>query len=402
MLSLKHFVLVIISIVLVSGQNDGFVLRMFDEGTEALCLDGTRAGYYIRPGNASNSVFIVELEGGGWCDSEADCYGRSFTDIGSSKNWPPTGCPGMDGGSNGLLSSDCTINPYFCNATKVHLNYCDGASFAGYRANPITYNNTPLYFRGRSILDESINYLVNREGMNQAKSIILKGCSAGGLATILHLDYFTEQVQQLIPGVSVVGVPDAGTFLDHNNTQNQPSWTPLYQYVANMQNTTPSVNNDCVNYYSTDEQWKCFMAQYTIPFLKTPAFFAQDLSDSWQLTNIYELGCNPSAGQPGNCNTQQMNYLYQYAIDTRAVLNPLFTSTLHGGFFTNCVQHCHSNINFCYNGAMVQNQTMEETFMAWYNLKVHQITPPANIKTTVVDEGVYGTNPTCTTSCSPY
>lgn len=309
----------------------------------------------------------------------------------------------MDGGSNGMFSDDCTVNPNFCNASKVHLNYCDGASFAGYRANPIVYNNTNIYFRGRSILDESINYLVNREGMNQAKSIVLKGCSAGGAAISFHLDYFTATIKAMVPSVtSVVGLPDAGAFLDHNNTQNQPSYTPLYQYVAQMQNVSSSVNEACVTYYTPlNETWKCFFTQYTLPFLTTPAFFSQDLSDSWQLANIYQLGCNPSAGKPGNCNPTQMGYLYQYALDTRRILGSLFNSTLHGGFFTNCVQHCHTNINYCFNGALVQNQTMQVTFEAWYNMKVYNISPPTGVLTTVVD-GVYGSNPTCTTSCSPY
>ena len=44
-------------------------------------------------------------------------------------------------------------------------------------------------------------------------------------------------------------------------------------------------------HYPAEEQWRCFMAQYAAPFLTTPAFFAQDLADSWQLSNIYQLPC---------------------------------------------------------------------------------------------------------------
>ncbi len=62
------------------------------------------------------------MEGGGWCTSYSDCLGRSHSDIGSSTSWPASGCPGMDGGSNGMLSSNCQVNA-FCNATMAHLNY---------------------------------------------------------------------------------------------------------------------------------------------------------------------------------------------------------------------------------------------------------------------------------------
>ena len=37
----------------------------------------------------------------------------------------------MDGGAHGLLSDDPRENPDFHNWTMFHLNYCDGASFAG-------------------------------------------------------------------------------------------------------------------------------------------------------------------------------------------------------------------------------------------------------------------------------
>lgn len=112
----------------------------------------------------------------------------------------------------------------------------------------------------------------------------LKGCSAGGLATILHLDYVAEWLRTAAPRATVVGVPDAGYFLDHNDTTGAPTWTPLYQWVVSAQNTTPSVDAGCVAHYGgTGEEWKCFMAQYTAPFITTPAFFAQDLDDSWQM-----------------------------------------------------------------------------------------------------------------------
>ena len=107
-----------------------------------MCLDGSPPGYYIHNGkirhdNHRNSNFtcflgtttpnkwIIHLEGGGWCYDEDECVLRSKTDLGSSKNWPDTYT------DSGLLSDDCTINPYFCGWSMVFVKYCDGASFAG-------------------------------------------------------------------------------------------------------------------------------------------------------------------------------------------------------------------------------------------------------------------------------
>jgi hypothetical protein len=169
------------------------------------------------------------------------------------------------------------------------MNYCDGASFAGYKAEPISVSGTPIYFRGRTILDETIDTMLDL-GLRTAKEVILKGCSAGGLATILHLDYFAQRVKQANPNIRVVGMPDAGFFMDHNSSAGQPSYTPVYQYVANMQNTTVSgsVNDDCLAAHNTTgDLWRCFMAQYTLQYIQTPFFMTQDLDDSWQMANIY-------------------------------------------------------------------------------------------------------------------
>ncbi len=272
---------------------------------------------------------------------------------------------------------------------------------AGHRDAPISVSGTPIYFRGRDILDNAIDYLLSKHGMAQAKIVIVKGCSAGGLATILNTDYARARISAAVPGVTVIGLPDAGYFLDANNTAGQPSYTPLYEYVAQMQNATAAMSPACLASYPAAEQWKCFMAQYAAPFVQTPLFFAQDLDDSWQMSNILQLGCSPSAGKPGNCNAAQMQALYTYRNTTLNALKPVFSSSIHGGFFTDCVQHCHTNIQMCYTNATSQGQTMQETFWAWYQKTVQGVPPPANVLTTVID-GTYGTNPTCTSACSPY
>ena len=101
--------------------DDGFHLTLLTDPS-AVCLDGSPSGFYFRGGvGAGASTWLLEMEGGGWCVSPADCQGRAKTAIGSSKSWPPAGCPGMDGGSNGMLSNDCATSP-FCNSTAVHMN----------------------------------------------------------------------------------------------------------------------------------------------------------------------------------------------------------------------------------------------------------------------------------------
>ena len=141
-------------------------------------------GFYLQPGDPNN--WVVHLQGGGWCINEADCLSRSTTNLGSSKAWPAIF--NADGGPNGWLSSSESVNPSFWNATKVFVGYCDGASFAGNIPGGIVTGGTRIYFAGGAILDATISTLLGL-GMESAASVILKGCSAGGLATYLHADY---------------------------------------------------------------------------------------------------------------------------------------------------------------------------------------------------------------------
>ena len=88
-------------------------------------------------GTSTPNKWIIHLEGGGWCYDEDECVSRSKTTFGSSVNWPETYT------YSGLLSDDCTDNPYFCGWSMVYVAYCDGASFSGnVYVDLFTYNTT--------------------------------------------------------------------------------------------------------------------------------------------------------------------------------------------------------------------------------------------------------------------
>jgi hypothetical protein len=63
-------------------------------------------------------------------------------------------------------------------------------------------------------------------------------------------------------------VPSAGT----PNGVNPYVIRQDYDYVFHMQNVSSGVNAACIAGTNNDEQWKCFFAQYTMPFLQTPTF----------------------------------------------------------------------------------------------------------------------------------
>lgn len=79
-------------------------------------------------GHHSND-WQLYFQGGGWCYSDVDCWGRSKTTLGSSLHWTPT-----IGKQAGIISSDCTENPDFCQFNRVYMVYgrvlCDNSAVA--------------------------------------------------------------------------------------------------------------------------------------------------------------------------------------------------------------------------------------------------------------------------------
>ena len=228
-------------------------------------LDGSPYGLYHKPSRSGKSTkWTISIEGGGWCYNEAECYSRSKTALGTSTAWPATmpfslapfgvhfrewemGCMNA---ANGTLDMDCNA---------VYLPYGDGASFAGYRAEPWPVRAVPcgteahgpcgnesggvgrLWFRGIKNLDASIDWAL-RHGLADATEVVVTGVSAGGLSTFLHVDRIAQRVRKAsrVARVEVRGAPVVGYFLDHANYANDSatSYTEEMRYVYGMQNLT--------------------------------------------------------------------------------------------------------------------------------------------------------------------
>ncbi|KAG4115703.1 hypothetical protein ERO13_D12G122700v2 [Gossypium hirsutum] len=188
----------------------------------AVCLDGTLPGYHLHRGFGSGAnSWVIHLEGGGWCNTIRSCVFRKTTRRGSSKF--------MEKSINftGILSNKAEENPDFYNWNRVRVRYCDGASFAGEGQNEAN----KLYFRGQRIWLAAMEELMAK-GMQNANQAILSGCSAGGLASILHCDEF----KNLFPETTKVKcLSDAGLFLDATNVAGGHTLRDMYEGVVTLQ-----------------------------------------------------------------------------------------------------------------------------------------------------------------------
>ncbi|KAM7503257.1 hypothetical protein LguiB_002161 [Lonicera macranthoides] len=95
----------------------------------------------------------------------------------------------------------------FYHWNRILVRYCDGSSFTGdvEQVDPVYH----VHFRGARVFDAIMEDLLER-GMKNASNALLTGCSAGGLASILHCDKF----RALLPTKARVKcMSDGGYFL---------------------------------------------------------------------------------------------------------------------------------------------------------------------------------------------
>ncbi|KAG2587315.1 hypothetical protein PVAP13_5NG134000 [Panicum virgatum] len=271
----------------------------------AVCLDGSPPGYHLQTGSGAGSrSWLIHLEGGGWCNTVRSCSGRRTTDLGSSKF--------MQTRINftGTLSNDPALNPDFYSWNRVFVRYCDGASFAGDSQHGDQDGNGKLFFRGRRIWEAVLDELMQK-GLAHSEQALLTGCSAGGLATLLHCDDFRARFSS---EVLVKCLPDAGFFLNVEDISGQRSMRSVYSGVVHLQNVTEVLPKDCL--LANKDPTECFFPAEIIKSVRTPTFIMNSAYDSWQVQNVVA----PDSSSPDeswrrcradirSCNSSQIQVL---------------------------------------------------------------------------------------------
>ncbi|KAF2324105.1 hypothetical protein GH714_006674 [Hevea brasiliensis] len=222
----------------------------------AVCLDGTLPGYHLHRGYGSGAnSWLIQLEGGGWCNNIRNCVYRKKTRRGSSRYMEKL-VPFM-----GILSNKPQENPDFFNWNRVKLRYCDGGSFAGDSENKAAQ----LQFRGQRIWLSAMEDLMSK-GMHYANQALLSGCSAGGLASILHCDEF----RNMFPRTTRVKVDVSGGRTLRNST--------VVWWACRIQSSLAPPSADRHGYWSEcrKNHAKCSASQIR---------FLQERQDTWFADN---------------------------------------------------------------------------------------------------------------------
>ncbi|XP_048566591.1 pectin acetylesterase 5-like isoform X1 [Triticum urartu] len=331
----------------------------------AVCLDGTPPGYHLQRGSGDGSgSWLLHLEGGGWCSTLKDCSGRRMSVLGSSNFMKPLQFAG-----HGIFDSDEIYNPDFYNWNKVYVRYCDGASFAG-DAEGQAQDGTTVYFRGLRIYEAVIGELMEK-GLANATQVLFTGCSAGGLATILHCDDFSARFPQQ---VSVKCFADAGFFLDvRKDISGERSFWSFYNRVVQLQNVRQVLHKDCL---ANKDPTECFFPTELIKSIRTPMFILNSAYDSWQIQNVLL----PSSSSPekswlsckdniGNCNSTQIKVLDEIRNTMINDLKVINDKAEWGMFIDSCFTHCQTLFRISWSSPTsprLGNKNIAKVVGDWY------------------------------------
>ncbi|KAL6850064.1 hypothetical protein ACP4OV_020691 [Aristida adscensionis] len=333
-----------------------------DQG--AVCMDGTPPAYHLDLGSREgNNSWIVNLEGGGWCNNARTCRFRKGTRHGSSDHME------KQIAFTGIMSNTLADNPDFYNWNRVMIRYCDGASFASDAFD----KGNGFYFRGQRIWNATVRHLLSI-GMASADRVLLTGCSAGGLAAILHCDEFRAFFPR--SGTTVKCLADAGLFLDAVDVAGGRSLRSYYADIVAMQGVAPNLPPACT---ARLDATSCFFPQNIIDGIKTPIFLLNSAYDVWQI----EESLAPNRADPSGawrackfnrsaCTEPQMKFLQGFRDQMVAAVHGFSGSKANGLFINSCFAHCQSALPATWNNnapggsPAIQNKGIARSVGDWY------------------------------------
>ncbi|XP_058083556.1 pectin acetylesterase 12-like [Magnolia sinica] len=326
----------------------------------AVCLDGTPSAYHLDRGFGSGmDSWLVHLEGGGWCSDIKSCVGRKKNHLGSSNQMERVLR------FTGILSNKAEENPDFYNWNRVKVRYCDGASFSGEGVN----EEENLFFRGQRIWSAVMEELLSL-GMSFAKQALLSGCSAGGLASIIHCDQFRELFP---PTIKVKCLSDGGLFLDVKDISGKRTLKSIYDGVISLQGVESNLPEPCTSRLSPD---MCFFPENLVNEVDTPLFLLNAAYDAWQVqASLAPLSADLDGDwsacklDHAKCNATQLAFLEDFRSQMLHHLDMFSTYNKNGFFINSCFAHCQSERQdtwFANDSPQNGNKRIAEAVADWY------------------------------------
>lgn len=364
---------------------------------EAKAIDGSPALYYIGR-NASSTKYVIWLEGGGICQSLADCQNRAKGSLGSSKRSLPVQNVGQ-----GMMQADPAANPDFYEWNRVYVPYVSGDVWGGAAPQPLNPfldtgdgskelmpTGTVGFFQGHLIVEEVLSSLKDVSGLADATEVILTGCSAGGIGTIANCDFVADTLTAFrraergdgSAGPRVSCRPEAGWFglpindyahfsagtvmpdLRHLHSSNWTyhinPWTPRspegQSCAADVAAGKKRVSNCMGQLHGSVDC--CGVPTVLFDYVRTPIYVSENTADQYQ---VQTQGGMPSVTGPAEA--RYLDYLRGILAGslTTQVVNGARKSQ-NGLFAPACFKHCME----WNSGPTVGGRNHAQAFGDWY------------------------------------
>ena len=291
----------------------------------------------------------------GWCYDEPSCALRCggtsaatnrscASQSGSSRQWPESKTFG------GMLSNNASVSPV-AGAHRAFLADCSSDAFIGNAsASPRTFG---WHLKGQAAVEAAVTSLVRDKGLGSQvnHTLVFGGASAGGMGAMLLLDHLPTLLARLgARPVRLLGFSDSAYWIDDEcgidsrglvdgrrplahstdwpagcrmNVQtrsgsaaalgpgNFPGFAGAVQGLLQLSNAENRLSAACLAAHRparTDGQpgsgersdsWKCGLAHYQLPFVRSRYLMVSSLADSYQLTS--NLGHPPTTEAERAC-----------------------------------------------------------------------------------------------------
>jgi hypothetical protein len=220
----------------------------------------------------------------------------------------------------------------------------------------------------------------------EATDVVISGCSAGGLSTFLHLDWWALQFphsalsrrqhpissspdQQRQVETKVVGLQDSGFFLDYNGNPDGSGYGMTLRWVYEQQACANGVNQNCLKAMREKrrenerlsemngvasspsrlfDDASCMFAEHTGPYTSTRMFHMQSRYDAWQVICVL-----------GQASAQSIN-AFGWVLEQRLRQSSLWNPQ-NAAFLDSCYHHCG-----CWDDITINGTDINSAFEKFY------------------------------------
>ena len=330
---------------------------------EAVCMNGNPAWYqYKQAAPSRDHRWVLWLPGCGWCTDERECssYGQQGVDSHRFQDAQPLAVPSV-----------LDTRSYLRDSHIASVVCCSGDAYMG---DSDSDDDSPWFFKGQRIVDATLADLMAKglgQDTNQEYELVLGGYSSGARGVMANCD---RVAALLPPNVKLRCFMDSGHYLDAEPVQTtQPSNANRALKKWMYANTSRIIPNDCSAAYPGDEEWKCLLSQYRVPFIKTPYFLVHSQMDSsaianyvgWEGQKSFDqlLWTLPFSRPTGYEYVQEIRRLYVAEFEERI---PTVAQTESAVFAPACVGHALGRTPSYFNIKIGQETSIDDAFTRWF------------------------------------